>query len=830
MKRLLRIAGYGALFLVFAFVATAASFYVMAVSRVPKTAGEITDPALGAPVTVTRDEWGVPHIVAENETDAYFALGLAMAQDRLFQMEALRRVARGQIAEAFGPSFVPVDKVLRCFQLGRQADALFENPGAFPPETIAAMDAFVAGVNHIVAEPNHLPFEFAMVRIDPRPFTKADCVAVAAVLPVTFAEGLRLDALATILKTQHPNLDTDAFFPGYSREVPVTIMETIEEAEALLQERQTSGQAAAGEQEAGAVALDILCSWLDALSPIRSVGASAMGSNSWVLSGSKTASGKPILANDPHIAFTNPSIWYEAHVRYGTVENYGWFLPPVPFPLLAHNRERAWALTMFENDDVDLFLEEFDPNNPAKVRYKGEWVDATIIEESIPVRWGADVPYTLRVTPHGPVISDMLDAFGLRTDRPVAMQWLWQHAPRTDLAAFYEMSLANDVPAFESAVAKIVSPGLNVSYADAAGNIAWWAAGLLPIRPAHVNPKALLDGASGRDELLGFVPVAENPKLINPPSGMIVTANNLPTAGPVGPLRTVDGYWQPADRAARLEALLAERDDWTVETLKAVQNDIASASAPAVADILLAALPQDAELSASERAVREALLGWDRVHRVDSAGAAVYEVLCNAVMRRAWEDEMGPEALAVYGGLADCWNHFKAFVGDEASPFWDDRRTTAVELRADIIARALSDAAALIEGRLGPDPAAWRWGVLHQLAFVHPLGMAGPLAPLFNIGPFPQPGGNEIVNNMQYAWAQHDFAVQSGPSTRRLIDFAEPEKALTILPTGNSGHFMSPHYADQAAMFAAGEYRQAHIGAFEPDQVLTLRPGPRGPH
>lgn len=832
MKKLVRIVGYTILFIVLASGATALAFIVMARSRVPHVDGEITDPALTAPVTITRDTWGVPHIKAENETDAYFALGLAMAQDRLFQMEALRRVARGQIAEAFGPSFVPVDKILRCFQLGRQADALFENPEGFSPEILAAMDAFVAGINHIVDEPNHLPFEFAMVRINPRPFTKADCVAVAAVLPVTFAEGLREDALATVLKGMHPDLDTDAFFPGYRHEVPVTIMESLSEAESILKERTSTNTADSAEITAGQTGLAFLRAWLEALEPLQQYG-SALGSNSWVLSGANTASGRPILANDPHIGFTNPSIWYEAHVQYGDVENYGWYLPPVAFPLLAHNRDRAWAITMFENDDVDLYLEEFDPADPTKVKYKGAWTDVEVVEDSIAVRWGADVPYTLRTTPHGPVVSDMLEAFGIHTDKPVALRWLWQHVPRTDLAAFYEMSHANDLETFGHAVAKLTSPGLNISYADAEGNIAWWAAGLLPIRPAHVNPKSLLDGASGNDEILGYVPFEQNPKLINPPDGVIVTANNLSTVRPVGDLTHLDGYWQPSDRAARIKTLLAERHDWTVEALKAVQTDVISSTSPAIVAALEACFAARGSYTEDEMAVCDAIRNWDQRHEADSTGATAYQTLCDAIMIRAWSDEMGADLLAAYGGVADSWNFFKYAVTDDAAPFWDDIDTPETETREDIVHAAVSDTATLLHDRLGPDPTGWTWGRVHQITFTHPLGMVGPLGSLFNIGPFPQPGGDEVINALEYDRAQHDYSIQSGPSTRRLIDFAEPEQAQTILPTGNSGNFVDPHYADQAPLFTAGEYRTAWIAdsdiAAHTEHVLTVKPGPRPP-
>ncbi len=536
----------------------------------------------------------------------------------------------------------------------------------------------------------------------------------------------------------------------------------------------------------------------------------AWGSNSWVLAPEKTASGGALLANDPHIGFTNPSIWYEAHVQFEDFESYGYHLPLIPIPLISHNEDRAWSLTMFANDDVDLYRETFKEDDPTKVRYRGEWRDVTIERETIKVRFGADVEYEVRVTPHGPVITDLFRALGDYEGDPVALRWVWQHVPYTDLQAFYQMGHARNLDDFEAAVALVTSPGVNVSYADAEDNIAWWAAGRIAIRPPHVHPKFLLDGASGEDEVLGYVPFEENPHLRNPPWGYIVTANNMSTVRPVGEAGTLQGYWQPGDRAARIEEILEQRDDWTPEATMDAMVDSTAWGAPRVMAPLWPIL-DGATLTPFEQEVLNRLREWDFRHEIDSVGATIYQYFTDSLLVVAAKDEIGEDLFALYGTLADHWNFLKYAVNEPELAFWDDVRTEAVETRDGQVVAAWQDAVEKLRADLGDQIDRWEWGPVHTITFKHPLGYLPVFSSIFNIGPFPVSGGAQIVNNLLYPTGAHDFSVIAGPSTRRVVDFGDIERAYTILPTGNSGHVMSRHYDDQAPLFAAGEYRQVYF-------------------
>jgi penicillin amidase len=800
----------------------------LAAARRPQLDGTLHHPALTAPVTVTRDAWGVPHIEAEHETDAYFALGYTMAQDRLFQMELLTRLAKGELAEIVGPPALVIDKALRTLRLRAKAEENLAALAGGHPEVFAAASAFLDGVNHF-SEHGPRPFECTLLGIPRRTYTLVDSLCIAGILPITFSYGPRQDAMFTIMQERFPDIDMRLLFPGYTQGVPATIMESLEEAEAILRERGLAPFAAPGANAArvgeGLAPFVTAWQWLS-----ETLGGH-MGSNSWVLAPSRTESRNALLANDPHIGFTNPSIWYEAHLRYGDFDNYGYYLPLIPIALLGHNTDRGWGLTMFANDDVDLFVETLNPENPNEVMHRGAWVPLRTETERIGVRFGEDVDLPVRITPHGPIITPLLEQFEGYTGPPVALYWVWQHVEYTDIVAFYRMAHARTYEDFADAVRLVTSPGVNVSYADRLGNIAWWAAGKIPVRPPHVNSKALLDGASGRDEYLGFLPFDQNPHLKNPPSGYIATANNKSSVQAFGPIAELEGYWQPWDRAERIEQALETRERWSAAQTMELQVDGVGIAAPGIVGAVRDALAgrMDA-LGAVEREALDRLAQWDGDHAVEAVAPTIYTYLCDAILEQTVADELGPLNYRVYGTLGDAWNFLRYVVHRDDSPFWDDRNTPAVESRADILARALADATRRLRENFGPDPAQWTWGRAHTVTYTHPLGYLPIVGRIFNVGPLASPGGAQTINNMLHPHGFFNHKIIAGPSTRRVIDFSDPEHSHTILPTGNSGHWRTPHYDDQAEMFVRGEYREA---VFTRDQIaasarhtLRLLPAP----
>jgi len=791
-------------------------------ASVPAMDGEIRHAALAGPVTVRRDDWGVPHIQAEHEADAYFALGYVMAQDRLFQMEIMRRLAKGELAEVFGSRALEADKVLRTFRLRALAEAYFERNNGLHPELEAVAEAFCAGINHF-QETGPKPWEFSLLRIPMKPFTPVDSLAVAAILPITFSYGPRQDPMFSILEEKYPDIDMNLLFPGYSQSIPVTIMETLDEAEAILQQETEAATADEPAEEAEVEAEEedfaAVRAWVAGIHRIAEALGLHMGSNSWVVGPQHTASGGAILANDPHIGFTNPSIWYEAHMQYGDFQNYGYHLPAIPIALLGHNADRGWGLTMFANDDVDIYRETLHPEGIDQVMYRGEWTDLIIEEEIINVRFGKPVAHQVRSTPHGPLVTDILTRFMDYEGPDASLFWVWQHVEYTDLQSFYEMGHARDYQSFKQAVQGVTSPGVNISYADKFGNIAWWAAGKLPIRPPHVNSKRMLDGASGNDDILGYLPFEENPHLLNPASGFIATANNQPTLQPLGPIARVEGYWQPDDRARRITELLERGIEngakWTLDDFQVMQMDDMVPTAGPFIDILADAL-RDADLTEREAEAWEMLRDWDRRTAVDRTGATIFFYFTDQLLEDLLLEVLGEELYFFYGTLGDAWNFLKYCIEDEACPFWNRPATPEAETRQERLVEVFRGTVARLERDLGSQAEEWTWGRVHTVTFTHPIGYVPFVGRFVNIGPFPTPGAADTVNNMLSPRGRFNYGVIGGPATRRLIDFAEPEYSYTILPTGNSGHLASPHYDDQAEMFVNGEYREVR---FTEDQI-----------
>ncbi len=781
----------------------------------PLLDGTRTHPSLADTATVVRDAWGVPHITAGNAHDAYFAYGFAIAQDRLFQMEILRRVARGELAEVAGPDALPMDKVARTLMFSRKADEYLALHKGIDPEFLLILDAFLDGVNHCI-ETQPLPIEFSVLQTIPRPFTRGDCLALTGFMAYGFAEGIAGDSLYATVAAKLPGADIEALFPRYSRERPVTIMEGTTENAPKPNTATLDSAAPLSAPGADAIAR--------AVAETLAIFPGFRGSNSWVLGPSRTVSGKAILANDPHIGFGNPHVWYEAHIKYGDFESYGVHLPLVPTVMIGFNAIKAWAITMFENDDTDLYREEFHPADASKVKFKGEWTAVDQWIETIAVKGQAPIEMSVVVTPHGPIVTGFLEGY---EGPPLSLWWGYLEAEDIAPETFYYLGLAKTYEEFLAAASRLAAPGLNLSYADAAGNIGWCAAGRLPIRPAHVTGKTVLDGASGADEMLGFVEFKDNPQLYNPPSGVIITANNQSTVKPVGQIAALEGYWQPSDRAARIEYLLAQKERWDIGSLKAVQTDIVTYSAPPIVAEILAAVAGETDPPAQERQAADALGAWNFSNGIDSIGASVYHETCVSILELGVADEFGPDAFHAYAGLAESFNFRKHFVLDDASAFWDNANTEARETRTEIIRAAFRAAVARLCRDRGRNPGDWSWGNLHTVEYSHALGEAWPLNFLFNIGPFPASGATETINNMQ---SREDFKVLSGPSMRLLVDFADVTAAESILPTGNSGNRFSPHFSDQAAMFLRGEYRTLNVSdgqiAAATEHTLTFNPGP----
>lgn len=761
--------------------ASAAGAYWYIDSKQPQRDGELQLSHLQAAVTVDYDERGVPHIQAQNEADMYRALGYVHAQDRLFQMEILRRLARGELAEVLGSKLVDTDRLFRTLGIREHADRYAAQIDMNAPAS-KALEAYLDGINQYQA--NHpAPIEFDVLGIEKRPFNVADTLSVAGYMAYSFAAAFRTEPVLTHIRDQLGADYLKAFDLDWHPQGVV-------------------GQnLAAGDwQDLNAIAELSHAALLDAGLP------QFEGSNAWAISGSRTASGKPLLAGDPHIRFAVPSVWYEANLSYPGFSLYGHHQALNPAASLGHNRDFAWSITMFQNDDLDLIAEKTNPDNPNQVWYRGQWVDLQSREELISVKDAEPVRLTIRHSPHGPIINSALGETVGST--PIAMWWAFLETENPILDGFYQLNRAASLDKARAAVEHIEAPGLNVVWANATGDIGWWAAAKLPRRPAGVNPSFILDGSNGEAEKDGYYPFSANPQEENPERGYILSANYQPVS-PTG--MAIPGYYNLADRGQRLDERLRDNSvKWDVQNSQALQLEPGTGYpqrllAPLAADLRAAAT------GAAEQAQVEQLLSWDGQHTLDSLAATLFNQLVYQLTREAMADELGDAFFTNLLQTRVLDGALPRLAADANSPWWDKRGSDAVESRADTVKVAWQASLAHLRSTLGDDSAKWAWGSAHTLTHSHPLGQQKPLDKLFNVGAFAAPGGHETPNNLSQPVGPAPWSVVYGPSTRRLIDMADANKALGINPVGQSGVLFDRHYKDQADAYMRGEYVPMHL-------------------
>lgn len=796
-------------------------FWGLVALKAPRYEGEIRSEKLTAKATVIRDSVGIPHIVGEDAKSAYFALGFTMAQDRIFQMELQRRIGKGELTEIFGEKLIPSDQFLRSLLLKQSAEVYANKAQHVYPEAWEQLDWFLEGVNHFLAtEP--LPIEYTILGIQPRPFDRVDAISFLFYMGFSFAEGIKSDSLYSIMESELAGRVAGELFPRYDFEPNASILESqpgvkklalntkkdfrLDSKPTSLDSTQTH-KLSANHREAkkDITNLKQLVDFVSALQlPIEPL----EGSNSWLVGPSRSASGGAVLANDPHIALSNPGAWYEAYIEYPGYENYGYFLSIIPFPLIAHNRDKAWGLTMLEQDDVNLYFETIENG---KYKSGSTWKDLTYYKDEIKKKDGTTIPLEVAITNHGPIITEHIKGY---KGRPVSLYWAHHHLENPLLDVLFKMGKAKSFQELDAASSMIGAPGLNFSYADKNGNIAYYAVGRFPILKSG-NPRKILEGSTGENDVIGYLPTKDNPKIINPKNGIIVTANNLVTAGKLPGLGKPEGNWQPPDRFQRLVGIFETQEKWSLEELAAIQNDSVSSFAPEYLEILFSSVKDSKSVSGKK--VLEILKNWNFEHFPESQGAAVYDVFFYITMKELLIDEMGPEHFELYGDIAEYWNAYRRFLRNPSSPYWDDLRTVGVlETREDILKRSVEETARYLEKNVSASPSLWKWKYLYKIKHPHPLGVLPLIGGIFNIGPMPSAGGAEVVNNLKYKLMKEDWTATAGPSKRRVIDYGRFEESVTQLPIGNSGNLGSPFYGNLVEDYVNGIHRKI---LYSKDQV-----------
>ncbi|MFT6065973.1 MAG: penicillin amidase [Paraglaciecola sp.] len=762
----------------------------------PNYSGEIALKNLSEDVTIYFDEIGAPHINAQNQNDAYTALGYVHAQDRLWQMELIRRIASGRLSEIFGKEVLDKDIFFAGLGIEEAAEETIANLDK-NAEAYILTQAYLDGINQFIEE-GKTPVEFTLVGVKKEKYTIKDIYNVFGYMAFSFAVAHKTDPLLTEIK--------EKLGVSYLNELLGSSNENL-----------TIIKTSIPDKMHGTISKTV-AAIMDDL-PVSSF----IGSNSWVIAPEKTKNGKVIFANDPHIGFSQPSVWYQSHIKTPNFEIYGFNIALMPFPLLGHNSEYAYGLTMLANDDLNFYIEENNPANSAQYKTSEGYENYKIINKTIHIKNEKDTTFQVKVTKHGPIMNGLISH--LEDERPIAMNWIYTQLNNEQLDIIYGMSHSKSLADFQQAVAKINAPGLNVMYGDAKDNIAWFASAKLYQLRDSLSTKTYLNGVSGTDEIIEYLPFEENPKAINPPWHYVYSANNQ-TDSVRGKL--YPGYYQPQDRAKRIVELLEEKDDFTKEDVAKMMFDVKSSTVSEIANDLLKSLDKS-KLSVSEQKVVEILKNWDGTYLKNSVGATIYNRFLFEFLKATYKDELGASfELFINSQLQD--EVLPIQIHRKQSVWWDDITTTSkVEGRAEIILNSFKETFSFLKNQLGENAEDWHWSRVISVEHEHVIGKTGGLLRrFFNVGPFETIGGNEVINNQIFKLDSTGYyKVTAGPSTRRIVDFSDVENSLAILPTGQSGNVFSKHYKDQAQKFLNGEFEKMKLNKEEikkSKNVLVLKP------
>ena len=842
--------GLGLLVILAVILGAAGAFYfksylpgTVAPKSFPQTNGEIQLAGLNGPVDIYRDRMGIPHIYATTPHDLFFAQGYVHAQERFWQMDTWRHIGSGTLSEMFGKGQVETDAFLRT--LGWRLTAEQEYAG-LDPESKAILDSYTEGVNAYLADHDTtvLSLEYAVLALLSPDYKIEKWTPVNT---LTWGKAMAWDLRgnmgeeierAVLLKTFTPEQLAE-LYPAYPEDHPVIVNQI--------------GNGTSAKAQTPIASVDIPSETLATLQHNASLldralgpAGNGIGSNSWAVSGARTSTGMPLLANDPHLGIQMPSIWYQAHLECRPVTDEcpynvaGFTFAGVPGVIIGHNDRIAWGFTNVGPDVMDLYIERVNPENPNQYEVNGEWVDFETRTETIQVVGGDPVEITVRLTRHGPVISESYGPLKNENtnDDPefvpfkeragvelpeqyvIALKWT-ALAPSTPFQAIWGLDRAQNWEDFRAAAQNFHVPAQNLLYADVDGNIGYQMPGDIPIR-AKGDGTVPVPGWTDEYEWTGFIPFEELPYTLNPVEEYIVTANNRCQPWDYPYLITRD--WDYGFRAQRIVDLIQNAPGKIdIAYMQSMQGDSFDANGPTFVPLLLGL----DELSANETEAQNLLKNWDYQNRADSAAAAVFNAFWRHFLQNTFNDDMPEERYLPDGDSR--WNEIMRHL-DESGPWWDDKTTTDVtETRAEIIRKSFEQGVAELEEIFGEDPARWNWGEMHASTFRNgTLGESGvpPIEALFNRGPFPTSGGDSIVNAT--GWSVRDgYETSWLPSMRMIVDLSNLNNSVTVHTTGQSGHAYHPHYDDMSAMWANIEYysmlwdEQAVTSQAEGHLVLT---------
>ena len=758
MKRVLKWIGRGVVALVALVIIAAVGGYFWLRTSLPQVDGSITVAGLRAQVEIARDDRGVPSIQAQSLDDAYFAVGFLHAQDRLFQMDLMRHVGAGRLSEMVGAMGVPTDKLMRTLGLYPQAE---QQVAAASPGLKSALEAYAAGVNAFLAQRSGaLPLEYQLLRTTPEPWRPADSLVWGRIMALQLSANWYDERLNLSLKKTLP---------------PDLFQLLMPEASSL----------------AG-----LPSPWFGRLS---------VASNNWVIAPSKSESGAPMLANDPHLGLGAPSIWYLVHVVTPDRSWAGVTSPGMPLMVIGANDNVAWGLTTTGGDTEDLFEEKPVAGDPSRYQTPDGTALFETRSETIKVKGGSDVAFTVRKTRHGPVLTDLDD--DRKPDDPIfALSAAFMLPGDRSGEGLYAMNMATSADAFHAALANFHAPQQNVVYADRAGHIGFLVAGRVPLRKKTYAAGLLpAPGWSGDYDWIGTLPFDQLPQSRDPAKGWLATANNKVIDDDYP--HFISGRWPEDGRYRRIVEMLEGKPVFSATDFESMQLDTLSAP---LRELIQAWLPQ---VKDADPTVTALLQNWDgRVGR-----DRLEPLIATLWMSRT-------AALLLKGKMGHTFSDWWFWEDDALRRLLSDPKWCAPKSCGAILSASLADTIATLKKQLGNDPKAWQWGALHRMHFQNPVLRNVPLLSDWLDPDLPTDGDMFTVNRGVPVESADPVALPDvhGPTMRLIVDMKDPMQARITLAGGQSGNPLSPHYADWLVDWRDGRYRPIVQPAVH---SLTLMPG-----
>lgn len=777
------------------------SFQIFFRLAVPSYTGTVDIPGLKQAVEVRTDDHGIPHILAKNDEDLFFAQGYITARERMFQMDLTRLAGRGELSTLFGEKTLETDRYFKTLGFYRAAIDEYKN---LTPPTRLAVDAYTRGVNAYLATTKRLPREYFILGGKPAEWKAEDCLVGALLMSYRLSAPRSTKAILQRIY-DHAGAETlNKLLPWIPASAPVVSGERNRASSAITFRAFEARPARNPESASG--------------EPYSPVLMRQRASNWMIFSGSRTTTGKAVFTGSPDLEAVIPSLFYLVHLKGGSYDVIGGSIAGLPgVHAVGFNGRIAWSITVGNGDNVDFFVEKPDPADPDRYLTENGYRNFTVINDPIKVKVKGgfrEEKLTIRVSRHGPVISAVMKAF------PPNCTMLWPGLMGRDgtMDGLLTLNRARNFGEFRSALGMVRGASVHIGYADVDDNIGYQYMSTLPVRKGGENPVAM-PGEKGAHDWTGFVPYERHPYDLNPKKGYTASFNQMPAAA---------DYYGTAfflfERAFRFDEMVNAKERFTVEEIRAMQNDTGSNVAKRFVPLIVAACAEDKELAPHAKR----LAGWDRFVSTESAEATLFNAFITKLIGNTFADELGDSLIDefyrdLHVSIPLQW--MIRYLEEPGNEFWDNVKTKDVrETRDDMIVKSMRDAVAQVSEKFGKNEKKWAWGRVHKMLIKHPLGT---VLPFLNLGPYSYAGDDFTIHAGW--WDRYNpFEMKSGAAIRLVVDMADLSTMTVMSPPGQSGHYLSPHYGDLAETWAKGGQVSAHYTSAEKlSNVLSLVPAKR---